>query len=125
MIRLTPCGADLSVISPHTGGGLSLSCGRLAVSHATTSCPIPCRLAITGSATGSTAEMTTIRQGFMRSVFRKDEERDRRVLAGDGRDHEHVEDLVEPEDSRARVGPPERVDERAGRVQEPAGEHEQ
>ena len=80
---------------------------------------------MTGSATGSTAEMTTIRQGFMRSVFRKDEERDRRVLARDGRDHEHVEDLVEPEDGRARVGPAKRVDERAGRVQEPAGEHEQ
>ena len=55
----------------------------------------------------------------------RQKERDGRVLAGDGRDHEHVEDLVEPEDCGARVGPAERVDERAERVQKPAGENEE
>jgi hypothetical protein len=58
-------------------------------------------------------------------VLWKHEECDRRVLASDGRDHEHVEDLVESEVGRVRVGPAERVDERADRVQDPAGQHEQ
>src|SRR5687768_9408443 len=58
-------------------------------------------------------------------VIGKHEKGNGRVLAGDRGDDEHVEDLVESEDGRIRVGAPKRVDERAGRVEEPAGEDEQ
>src|SRR6266571_7474552 len=45
----------------------------------------------------------------------------RDVLARNGHEGERVEELVIPEDSRDRVWPPQRVDDRARRVREPAG----
>ena len=58
-------------------------------------------------------------------MIRKHEKGNGRVLAGDRGDDEHVEDLVEAEDGRVRVGAAERVDECAGCVEEPAGDDEQ
>ena len=58
------------------------------------------------------------------SAARHDERRDRHEVRERGRDHEHVEDLVEPEDGRARVRALAHVDHRAGRVQRSA-RHEQ
>jgi hypothetical protein len=46
------------------------------------------------------------------------------VLEGDGEHHEGVEELVEAEHGRRRIGSAERVDERAERVQDAAREHE-
>ena len=40
------------------------------------------------------------------------------------RDHERVEELVEAEDARPRVGPLARVDDGAGRVEQPAGQEQ-
>ena len=57
-------------------------------------------------------------------VPREYEERDRRVLARDGDDHERVEDLVIAEDVAYRIRPPARVDDPAGRVRHPSGEEE-
>ena len=68
-MTLTPAGAFLSVMSPQGGGGSSWNfVGRRANNQATGSCPISRRYSMSGSATGSTAEMTTMRQplGFRR-----------------------------------------------------------
>ena len=56
-----------------------------------------------------------------RSTGRAGVDRDRREVGDRGRDDEHVEDLVVAEDRRARVGTLLRVDDRADRVEDPAG----
>ena len=59
-----------------------------------------------------------------RSSSGDDEERDRHVMAGDSADDERVEELVVAEDGRRRVWPAQGIDDRAGRVERAAREHE-
>ena len=51
-------------------------------------------------------------------------ERDDRVLERDRGDHQDVEDLVVAEEGRQRIGSAQRVDDRAHRVRDAAGEQQ-
>jgi hypothetical protein len=61
--RLIPSGAMLSVTSPQGGSGPFWSAVRRGINQATGSCPSSRRCGTSGSTTGSTAEMITIRHG--------------------------------------------------------------
>jgi hypothetical protein len=61
----------LSVVSPQGSGGLSRSCDSLALSQATTSCPIARTGSITGWAIGRTTAITTTRQTSGCSAMRR------------------------------------------------------
>src|SRR5437764_301236 len=58
-------------------------------------------------------------------VAREHVEGDRNVFACHRSDHEHVKELVVAKDQRPRIGAAPRIDDGAGRVEEPAGDDEQ